>query len=208
MLCVSPQACGSRGKALLEKAIRNNVSQSRQNKINLLQALHICLCVLIFYSKRCRLLPWLHSLCCRSDCREIVFCPMLDRGEWRFCMWMVSFYSYCKGTQSKGCYDLMHTLAVSEPDVFPSVVLCSSSHSRWHHMSAYCLSLQNKSDQSAVIQHKCAMLFITERCCGNFALVLNVVSDVLLNLKQLTRESFNMKHKRTEVRFNFANIHM
>lgn len=101
-----------------------------------------------------------------------------------------------------------HSCSIWAGFVFTSVVLCSSSHSRWHHMSAYCLSLQNKSDRSAVIQHKCAMLFITERCCGNFALVLNVVSDVLLNLKQLTRESFNMKHKRPEVRFNFTNIHM
>lgn len=38
----------------------------------------------------------------------------------------------------------------------------------------------------------------------NLVLLLNLVSDVLLYLKRLSRESFSTRHKKSEVRLIFA----
>lgn len=83
---LSLQACGSRGKALLEKAIRNKVSQVQK------QAFYSDLCsvscggvdlwLVLVYGE-----PVLH----RSIFRRLACCLTLDPGVCKYCMQMVSF---------------------------------------------------------------------------------------------------------------------
>ena len=104
----------------------------------------------------------------------------------------------------------MQAPAVSALHVFRSLVLWSSSHSRWHHMRVYCLfvwfvlvSMSHDTSWSLLWTSTEMSHSITTEWYESFVSFLNVVSDVFLSLKQLTRESLTMKHKRPEVRFPF-----
>ncbi|TKS89643.1 Protein DBF4 -like protein B [Collichthys lucidus] len=134
-----PVACGSRGKALLEKAIRNNVRTTAEEQ--------------------------------RFDQRPIM------GSEDFICGW----YPF---DSSGDKHDLMQTL----------IWLV------WHHADAYVsfcavVSRRYTLKKSAVNQQRNVTFIITEQCVKVY---LDLVSDVLLYLKQLTRESFNAMHKRPE----------
>lgn len=188
MLYYSHQACGSRGKALLEKAIRNNVSVSAANMWFILQIWVLyCLWILGIYWR----LTWfvilttLMVLSCRSDYMRAVFWRMLDHGEWRLCLWMVSFWLIT--WFDANCY---YKCCVH---ICGAVNLCSQQMAP---CECFCSVLLWFTDASWRVLHICHILYLTTV----YILFLNVVSDVLFYLKHLTRESFDVPHRKPEVR--------